>query len=378
MSEDLADAFSGRSVLVTGHTGFKGSWLTLWLKRLGAEVAGYSLPPPTSPNNFEVSKLREVLTAHYEADIRDGERLAAAVNETKPEIIFHLAAQALVRKSYVTPYETFDVNVMGTARLLEVVRTTRRPCVVIVITSDKCYENEGFDRGYEESDKLGGTDPYSASKGMAEILTFAYRHSFFDLDRIGEHGVKIATTRAGNVIGGGDWAEDRIIPDMVASLSANQPVLVRNPAAIRPWQHVLEPLSGYLLLAKRLLEPDGERFCSAWNFGPREGEETDVKTLVEKFLAVWGQGEWKDVSDPHQVHEDALLRLKIGKAERELGWRPRWNLEEAIKRTACWYRCFLRGEGDMQKVCLEDIAAYEHVRAEVQNDHWEERWDEGL
>ena len=362
MTRALPNAFSGRSVFLTGHTGFKGSWLAIWLHHLGARVTGYALPPATDPSNFVLSRVRELLAAHHEADIRDGERLAAALRAADPDVIFHLAAQSLVRESYAQPRDTFETNVIGTISVLEAVRARSRPCVVVAITSDKCYENREHVWGYRENDPMGGHDPYSASKGAAEIAIAAYRRSFFPPQRYSVHGVKLASARAGNVIGGGDWAKDRIMTDVVRSLAAGRPVPVRNPGAVRPWQHVLEPLSGYLRLAERLLASDDPALCSAWNFGPLPGDDIPVSQLVETAIAAWGSGSWQDVSDPQQPHEAATLRLSIDKALAALGWRPRWNVGEAVRRTAAWYRqaCAAPG-GDMRPACHDDIAAYERL-----------------
>jgi len=353
-------AFRGRSVLLTGHTGFKGSWLTIWLNELGARVTGLALPPPTQPANFEASRLRDRLAGHYEADIRDASALRAALAAARPEVIFHLAAQALVRQSYAAPRETFEVNVIGTASLLDAVREVKLPCVVVVVTSDKCYENREQVWGYRESDAMGGYDPYSASKGATELLVGAYRRSFFHPDRVARHGVKLATARAGNVIGGGDWGKDRIVTDMVECLSRGRSVPVRSPGAVRPWQHVLEPLDGYLRLAAAMLSSEDPRLCGAWNFGPRPEDETSVQTLVERFCTAWGDGRWHDASRPDQPHEAGVLRLAIDKAVAELGWRPRWNLERAVGHTAGWYRTFYQNpSGSMYETCRKDIADYE-------------------
>lgn len=360
MSSSLQDVFAGRSVLVTGHTGFKGSWLALWLSALGARVTGYALPPPTEPSNFGLSGVQDLLAAHHVADIRDGERLHSVLNAAQPDVIFHLAAQALVRDSYAQPRETFEVNTIGTVSVLEAVRVYKRPCVVVVITSDKCYENREHVWGYREIDRLGGHDPYSASKGAAEIALAAYRRSFFPRERLAEHGVKLAAARAGNVIGGGDWARDRIVADVARALAAGQPVAVRNPRAIRPWQHVLEPLSGYLMLASRMLASDDPIWCTAWNFGPLPGDDVPVSQLVDMFIGAWGGGRWQDVSDPQELHEAATLRLSIDKAVAQLGWRPRWTVAEAVRRTAAWYRtAYASRGGSMRQACLDDIAAYE-------------------
>lgn len=362
----LPAAFAGKSVFLTGHTGFKGSWLALWLSRLGARVTGYALPPPTQPSAFVAAGVRDLLAQHHEADIRDNARLTEAMRAAGPDVVFHLAAQPLVRASYADPRETFDVNVIGTASVLDAVRALSRPCAVVVVTSDKCYENREHVFGYRETDPLGGFDPYSASKGAAEIVVASYRQSYFPAARDGDHGVRLASVRAGNVIGGGDWARDRIVADIARSVSANEPVLVRNPRAIRPWQHVLEPLAGYLLLAARMLsDSDGARWGEAWNFGPSSVEFVTVGELADLFVQAWGKGAWQDVSTTGQVHEAHLLRLSIDKVVSRLGWRPRWSVRETVRRCADWYRGFYacreteRSAGFMRAACLTDIADYE-------------------
>jgi CDP-glucose 4,6-dehydratase len=361
-----AKAFAGRKVLLTGHTGFKGSWLAIWLQRLGAEVSGFALPPPTEPSNFRASAVRELLVDHFEADIRDQAALTAAVAKTCPDVVFHLAAQSLVRESYERPRATFEVNILGTVGLLEAVRALGRPCAVVVVTSDKCYENREQVWGYREIDPPGGFDPYSASKGATEIVAAAYRRSFFPPERLAQHGVRLATARAGNVIGGGDWAKDRIVVDMVRSLIRGEAIPVRSPHAVRPWQHVLEPLSGYLTLAARMLQSDDPRWCDAWNFGPLPGEEIPVGRLVDLFLQAWGEGSWADVGDPNQPHEAGVLRLNIDKAIHQLGWRPRWGVAEAVRRTAEWYRRYYRQpDANMRAACCEEIDLYSGDAAET-------------
>lgn len=351
--------FAGRSVLVTGHTGFKGSWLSIWLHQLGAKVAGYALAPPSSPSNFEASRVRELLESHCEADIRDAGKLHEVIEATEPEVIFHLAAQPLVRESYQFPHETMEVNFMGTCNVLESVRRRGKPCVVVIVTSDKCYENRERLWGYREDEAMGGHDPYSASKGAAELLVASYRRSFFPSQRIGQHGIKVASARAGNVIGGGDWAKDRIVPDIVAHLATGRAVPVRSPRSVRPWQHVLEPLGGYLTLAAKMLASDEPSLCDGWNFGPNQDGNATVRELVEQFCATWGSGSWQDLSDPNQPHEACLLRLSIEKAIAHLGWRPAWDFERTIQHTAAWYRAFEQARGrSMRDACLADIAAY--------------------
>lgn len=351
-------AFQGRRVLLTGHTGFKGSWLALWLHRLGASVYGYSLPPPTEPSNYACSRVRDLLSGETIGDIRDRQTMLDAVSEVRPDVVFHLAAQPLVRDSYERPFDTFDVNVMGTASVLDAVREARHACAVVCITTDKCYENREQVWGYRECDPMGGYDPYSASKGAAELLIASYRSSFFNPGRLAEHGVQLASARAGNVIGGGDWAKDRIVTDMVAALAAGRPVAVRNPHAIRPWQHVLEPLSGYLTLAAAMLERPDAKWASAWNFGPLPGTELPVGKLADAFIGAWGSGAWEDQSVPGQPHEASVLRLSIDKAGLELGWRPRWACDEMVARTARWYRRVLCEGGDAREACLADLEAY--------------------
>ena len=362
VSVSFADAFRGRPVLVTGHTGFKGSWLSLWLTRLGARVSGYALPPPTRPSLFEAGGVRSRLADHREADIRDRPALRAALAAAAPDVVFHLAAQPIVRRSYAAPLETFDVNVMGTAALLDAVRELGLRCAVVVVTSDKCYENREPSRPRRESDRLGGDDPYSASKAAAEIVVESYRRSFFPPGDAARHGVRLATARAGNVVGGGDWAEDRIVPDCVRALGDARPVAVRNSGSRRPWQHVLEPLAGYLTLADALLGPEAPRFAEAWNFGPRPDDEATVREVVEAFLGEWGDGTWAERPEPGAPAEAARLRLSIDAAVERLGWSPRWALDETVRRTARWYRRHAdtgAAPGAMEEACLAEIADYE-------------------
>ena len=342
----FSEAFAAKRVFVTGHTGFKGSWLCEWLIRLEADVTGYSLEPPTKPALFEQLGLQGRLR-HLIGDVRDLESLRRAVAAAKPDYVFHLAAQPLVRESYRIPVETFAVNVMGTVNVLESLRSLTSPCAAVIVTTDKCYENLESGRSYSEDDALGGHDPYSSSKGAAEIAVSAFRRSFFSTERLGGDSVPpvaVASARAGNVIGGGDWAADRIVPDCVRSLAAGKPIGVRNPAAVRPWQHVLEPVGGYLCLAAQMRSAldrrDARRLhevCSAFNFGPTEESNRTVAELVACVLKSW-PGQWKDLSGGDAPHEAKLLSLAIAKAARVLGWRPRWDFEDSVQRTIEWYR----------------------------------------
>ncbi len=350
----IFDIFKGKSVLVTGHTGFKGSWLSLWLHKLGADVHGYALPPNTTPNNYAIASVGDILASECLADIRDRTKLREYIDEIKPDCIFHLAAQPIVRKSYSEPVETFESNIMGSIYLMDIVRVLKRPCSVVMITSDKCYENVNKKQGYIETDPMGGFDPYSASKGCAELAISSYRRSFFPYDKK-NHGVKLASVRAGNVIGGGDWAEDRIIPDAVRAVISGNALEIRNPYAVRPWQHVLEPLSGYMLLAAKLLE--GNDFADGWNFGPLHTKDETVSEIIDLFYATWGKGTAKYDMNSANPHEASYLTLSSEKSMRLLGWKPIWNIEETVKRTAYWYKKFYEG-ADAKDLVLDDIRAY--------------------
>ena len=349
--------WKGKRVFITGHTGFKGAWLSIWLHEMGAELTGYALPPE-SPGVFEdcgvASRMRSIA-----GDIRDLEALRTAVSSARPEIVLHLAAQALVRRSYQEPVETTATNVMGSVHVLEAIRKTGSVRAVVSVTTDKCYENREWVWGYRESDPMGGRDPYSSSKGAAELVTAAYRDSYFPGERYAEHGTAIATARAGNVIGGGDWAPDRLIPDIVRAILARRPVPIRNPHAIRPWQHVLEPLSGYLLLAQRLYS-EGAEFASAWNFGPSLEDARPVSWIVERMLSRWdGNAGWTAQEGEHP-HEARYLKLDCAKAIAELGWRPRWNLETAIDALVEWYRAY-ETKQDLNQLTIRQIADYSGV-----------------
>ena len=362
MSVPFASTYSGRSVLLTGHTGFKGSWLSLWLSGLGARVSGYALAPPTRPSLFELARVDTVLEAHHEADIRDRSALAAVVEAVRPDIVFHLAARTIVRESYADPVGAFDVNVNGTAVLLDVLRLAARPVAVVVVTSDKCYANEGRGEAFREDDPLGGDDPYSASKAGQELVAAAFRESFFPAASLDRHRIAVATARAGNVIGGGDWTTDGLVADMVRALAGDRVVSLRYPDAVRPWQHVLEPLSGYLTLGGRLLDRDATA-AEAWNFGPDRRDDARVRDIVERFLTLWGAGRWEDTSgDDHPV-EAAVLRLDADKAAARLDWRPRWRLTEAVDRTVAWYRRVADDPTAARAACATDLEAYAGTNA---------------
>ena len=330
----FGDVFRGRSVWLSGHTGFKGAWLAEWLLQLGAKIHGYALAPNTQPSLFEQLDLT-VRLAHELNDVRDAVAVTHSIQQAQPDFVFHLAAQPLVRLSYAQPVETYATNVMGTVHVLEALRSLKKPCAAVFITTDKCYENREWIYGYREEDPLGGYDPYSSSKAAAEIVIGAYRRSFFQ-----NHPVKIASARAGNVIGGGDWASDRIIPDCIRALQSNHPIPVRNKVATRPWQHVLEPLSGYLWLAACLtsdLRPLTSALTSAFNFGPTHESNRTVAELVEEILKHW-PGRWEDKTVTRAVHEANLLQLSTDKAHALLGWRPVWNFPTAVEQTVGWYR----------------------------------------
>jgi CDP-glucose 4,6-dehydratase len=344
--------WEGKRVLLTGHTGFKGSWLSLWLQTKGAEVVGYALAPPTNPSLFEVEIVGTCMTS-LTGDIRDLENLKGVITEYRPEIVFHMAAQPLVRYSYIEPVETYATNVMGTVNLLEAVRTVGSTKVMVAITSDKCYENREWVWGYRENEPMGGYDPYSSSKGCSELVIAAYRNSYFHPESFKNHNVALASARAGNVIGGGDWSEDRLIPDIMRAITEGKPVNIRNPHAIRPWQHVLDPLHGYLLLAQKLYEK-GSSYAEAWNFGPNDEDTKPVQCLVEKLTGAWGKGaSW--VEDQRiSTHEANFLKLDCSKAKARLNWHPRLHLADALNQIIDWYRAFQDGE-KMREFTLHQI-----------------------
>jgi CDP-glucose 4,6-dehydratase len=346
----------GKKVFVTGHTGFKGSWISLWLRQLGANVTGYALPPPTNPNLFEVAQVARTMTSII-GDVRDGVELARAMRKTAPDIVIHMAAQPLVRRSYVDPLETYSTNVMGTVHMLEAVRKVTSVRAVVNVTTDKCYQNKEWIWGYREIDPMGGFDPYSSSKGCAELITAAYRNSYFNVASYSQHQIALATARAGNVIGGGDWAEDRLIPDVLRAIEASQSVSIRSPLAIRPWQHVLEPLSGYLMLAEKLYT-EGMSFAEAFNFGPAEEDTKPVQWVVEQLTKQWGNGaEWRLDDGSIHPNEAHCLKLDCSKARIALGWVPRWHLVQAIQAIVAWHKAYLNNL-DMQACCLQQINDY--------------------
>lgn len=354
---DLFNAFyRGKRVLVTGHTGFKGSWLSIWLHELGAEVVGVAQAPFTERDNYILSGIGKKIKADLRADIRDCERLKEIFREYQPEIVFHLAAQPLVRLSYDIPVETYETNVMGTIHVLEAIRATESVKVGVMITTDKCYENKEQIWGYRENEPMGGYDPYSSSKGAAEIAINSWRRSFFNPKDYGtKHHVSISSVRAGNVIGGGDWALDRIIPDCIKALEANLPIEIRSPRAIRPWQHVLEPLSGYMLLAQKMWD-EPTNYSEGWNFGPRTESITPVWDVAMEVVKEYGSGELKDLSDPNALHEAKLLMLDISKAKFQLGWEPRMNIHQCIALTVEWYKRYR--DMDVYELCVEQIRKY--------------------
>ena len=345
----------GKRVLVTGHTGFKGGWLAVWLESLGAKVAGYSLPAPTEPSFFEAAGVGKSVTTTF-GDIRDLQSLRKCMLAVEPEVIIHLAAQALVRPSYEDPVGTYATNVMGTVNLLEVTRQVSSVRSVVIVTSDKCYENREREQGYREDEAMGGYDPYSNSKGCAELVTSAYTNSFFNPADYARHKVAVASGRAGNVIGGGDWAKDRLVPDMIRAIVAGQPVRIRNPNATRPWQHVLEPVGAYLLLAQRLFE-EGPKFAGGWNFGPVEEDARNVQDVVAQITRQWGSEARWEADGGNHPHEAHFLKLDCARAHALLDWHPVLRVEQAIAWATDWYKAW-RGGKDMRALSLQQISTY--------------------
>ena len=347
--------YAGKKVFVTGHTGFKGSWLSLWLSSMGADVTGFSLPPPTTPSLFELCSVGAGIKTVIE-DIRNFQAVNKALMEASPDIVIHMAAQPLVRDSYKMPVETYATNVMGTVHLLESVKACPSVRSVVIVTTDKCYDNKEWVWGYRENDPMGGYDPYSSSKGCAELVTAAYRNSFFNAGDYGRsHTVALASARAGNVIGGGDWAPDRLIPDIIRSFLKKEQVRIRSPHAIRPWQHVLEPLSGYLLLGRSLYEK-GADCAEAWNFGPDDADARPVEWIVNRLCSLWGDASFVIDKNPHH-HEANYLKLDCSKARARIGWQPRWSLDTALEKIIEWTRVYQNG-GPPRAICLKQIEEY--------------------
>jgi CDP-glucose 4,6-dehydratase len=355
MIDIFKNFYRDKRVLVTGHTGFKGSWLSIWLNELGAEVIGVGLEPFSERDNFVLSGIGKKIKADIRADIRDGEQLKQIFAKFQPEIVFHLAAQPLVRLSYEIPVDTYEVNVMGTIHVMEAIRATESVKVGVMITTDKCYENKEQIWGYRENEPMGGYDPYSSSKGAAEIAISSWRRSFFNPEQYTKHGKSIASVRAGNVIGGGDWALDRIIPDCIKAIEADKTIEIRSPKSIRPWQHVLEPLSGYMLLASKMWS-EPTKYCEGWNFGPHTESIANVWDVATLLINNYGKGELKDVSDPNALHEAKLLMLDINKAKFQLCWEPRMNLSQCLELVADWYKRY-RSE-DVYQLCIEQIEKF--------------------
>ncbi|MDN2677704.1 MULTISPECIES: CDP-glucose 4,6-dehydratase [unclassified Janthinobacterium] len=350
--------WQGKRVFLTGHTGFKGGWLSLWLQQLGADVTGYALAAPTTPSLFEVADVASGMQSII-GDVRDGDAVKRAMAAARPDIVIHMAAQPLVRYSYANPVETYSTNVMGVVHVLEAVRATPGVRAVVNVTSDKCYENREWPWGYRENEAMGGYDPYSNSKGCAELVTAGYRSSFFHADKYAEHGVALGSGRAGNVIGGGDWALDRLIPDMLRAIGAGEPVMIRNPHAIRPWQHVLEPLSGYLTLAEKLYTA-GPVHAEGWNFGPHDTDAKPVEWIIERMTQEWGAGASWSLDGQDHPHEATYLKLDCSKARGQLGWHPRWDIGQTIAKIVEWHKACDQG-ADMRAMTLAQIATYQNT-----------------
>jgi len=353
----IANSWSGRRVLITGHTGFKGAWLALWLREMGAAVHGYSLDPPTEPNLFDTAKIGAVMLSDTRSDIRDLPALEKALRRVQPDIVFHLAAQSLVRLSYAVPIETFDVNVMGTAHLLQAIRHVPSVRAVVIVTSDKCYENLGGGQPYRETDPMGGYDPYSASKGCAEIVITSFRASATALGSQGSE-IAIASARSGNVVGGGDWSPDRLVPDCIRSFVGGVPVKLRYPQAVRPWLHVFEPLAGYIKLAERLVEANSEQYATAFNFGPGLDNDANVLQVAQTVARLWGKQAVVEVVDGPHPPEAATLRLDATKARTLLGWAARWDLSQTLERSVEWYRAWESGR-DVRPLMARQLADFE-------------------
>ncbi len=358
--KDLFDnVYSDKRVLITGHTGFKGSWLALILNKLGAKVYGYALNPPTNPSLFEEAKLNDFVYSKI-ADIRDLSTLARFINEIQPHFVFHMAAQPLVRDSYKMPVETYAINVMGSVHLLEACRSVKSIKAIVNVTTDKCYENQEWHWGYRENEPMGGYDPYSNSKGCSELVTSSYKNSFFNKNTYEKHGVALASARAGNVIGGGDWALDRLIPDFIRAISNNEKLRIRSPFGIRPWQHVMESLTGYLMLGQKLYQ-EGPDFAEAWNFGPDDKDARNVEWITKKICDLWGEEASFEVDSNPQPHEANYLKLDCSKAKAELGWQPRWDILKALESIVSWNKAYLKGE-DMRQITEKQIEDFYNTK----------------
>lgn len=354
----MNDFWKGKRVFLTGHTGFKGAWLTIWLHAMGAKVTGYALKPPTRPSIFELCRLDRRVKSVI-GDVRDGAKLKKAMQAARPQIVIHMAAQPLVRLSYKEPALTYETNVMGTVNVLEAVRACPSVKAVVNVTTDKCYENKEHNRAFREEESMGGYDPYSSSKGCAELVTSAYRNSYFNPKDYKKHCVALASARAGNVIGGGDWAEDRLIPDIIRAGLRGEKVRIRSPRAIRPWQHVLEPLCGYLMLAEALYTK-GPKYAEAWNFGPDAGDAKDVEWIVKRMFAAWPEAPGYQIDKGPHPHEAHYLKLNSAKARRELGWSPRWHIAQTIDRIVAWTRAYAKKD-DVYNTCLQQITEYNNL-----------------
>jgi len=352
---DFNNIYQDRKVLITGHTGFKGSWLCLLLHQLGADVYGYALEPPTQPSLFEGAKIDELITSYF-GDIRNLEYLNQVIKKVEPEIVIHLAAQPLVRESYKNPVETYSINVMGTVNLLEACRNIPSVKAIVIVTSDKCYENKERHWGYRENEPMGGYDPYSNSKGCSELVTSAYRSSYFNPTDYAKHGVALASARSGNVIGGGDWADDRLIPDFIRAITKGEKVTIRSPYAIRPWQHVMEPLTGYLLLAGKLLT-QGPAFAQAWNFGPDDSDAKSVEWIIKTICKMWGNGASFEIDTNPQPHEANYLKLDCSKVKNELGWFPKWDILTALKSIVDWNKAYIN-KRNVREITINQINDY--------------------
>lgn len=353
--------WENKKVFITGHTGFKGSWLSLWLYSMGAKVTGYALSPPTKPSLYKLCKIDELISSII-ADIRDRKALENAILQVQPDIVIHMAAQPLVRESYINPAETYEINVMGTVNIFDAVRKCVSVKAVVNITTDKCYENNEWPWGYRENEPMGGYDPYSNSKSCSELITASYRNSFFNIKDYDKHGVAIASARAGNVIGGGDWAKDRLIPDCVKSLLNNENIIIRSPKSIRPWQHVLEPLSGYLLLAQKLYQ-EGPRYAEGWNFGPEDNDAKPVDWIVNKLCKKWADDASYVIDKGPHPHEANYLKLDISKAKSRLKWHPRWNLETALDKIVEWTLVYNENK-NIREITLKQIKEYQDTKTE--------------